>query len=118
MRAESFDTRPALAKVDTYSYRKKCTSYVMVQGMLQSALMYLLPFRRVKVRVKENPNNKNYACLVTICTDHKRNAGFAEEARKARLQLVRARKDLRALWLERDELAILAGKAMQVRGTP
>lgn len=34
--------------------------------------------------------------------------------RIARLQLARARKDLRELWLERDELAVLAGQAMQV----
>jgi len=47
-------------------------------------------------------------------TDDKKNARFAEEARKARLQLVRARKDLRELWLERDELAMLAGQAIKV----
>lgn len=51
-------------------------------------------------------------------TDERRNAYFAEEARKTRLQLVRARKDLRELWLERDELAMLAGQAIQVRGLP
>ncbi|CAN0239542.1 unnamed protein product, partial [Ectocarpus sp. 8 AP-2014] len=45
--------------------------------------------------------------------DDKSNARFAEDARKGRLQLTRARKDLRELWLERDELAKLAGQAIQ-----
>lgn len=43
-------------------------------------------------------------------------ASFVEDARKVRLQLTRARKDLRELWMERDELATLAGQAMQARG--
>lgn len=47
-------------------------------------------------------------------TDDKATAGVAEDAQKARLQLARARKDLRGLWLERDELATLAGQAMKV----
>lgn len=41
---------------------------------------------------------------------------MVEDAHKARMQLRRARKDLQDLWLERDELAKLAGQAMQVRG--
>ncbi|CBJ31255.1 expressed unknown protein [Ectocarpus siliculosus] len=45
--------------------------------------------------------------------DDKSNARYAEDARKGRLQLTRARKDLRELWLERDELAKLAGQAIQ-----
>lgn len=43
------------------------------------------------------------------------NLSVAEDARTTRLQLTRARKDLRELWLERDELAKLAGAAMQAR---
>lgn len=54
--------------------------------------------------------------MIDRTADDKKNARFAEEARKARLQLVRARKDLRELWLERDELAMLAGQAIKVRG--
>lgn len=46
--------------------------------------------------------------------DEHNKASFAEEARKTRLQLVRARKDLRELWLERDELAMLAAEATKV----
>ncbi|CAN0287016.1 unnamed protein product [Pylaiella littoralis] len=64
-----------------------------------------------KVRADEGRKLRHEASTRQV--DDKRNAGFAEEARKARLQLVRARKDLRALWLERDELAILAGQATQ-----
>eukprot|EP00903_Cladosiphon_okamuranus_P016696 g15391.t2 len=48
-----------------------------------------------------------------LAQDGDKNARFAEEARKTRLQLARARKDLRGLWLERDELAMLAGEAIQ-----
>lgn len=36
------------------------------------------------------------------------------DSKKARLQLARARRDLRELWLERDELAVMASEAMQV----
>ncbi|CAM9099172.1 unnamed protein product, partial [Scytosiphon promiscuus] len=45
--------------------------------------------------------------------DDRHSARLSEQARKSRLQLTRARKDLRELWLERDELALLAGQAMQ-----
>lgn len=37
-----------------------------------------------------------------------------DDSKKARLQLARARRDLRELWLERDELAVMASQAMQV----
>lgn len=53
--------------------------------------------------------------LVLAYTDERQHAHFAEDARKTRLQLVRARKDLGELWQERDELAMLAGQAIQVR---
>lgn len=58
---------------------------------------------------------KYFTWFVRARTDENKNVHFAEEARKTRLQLVRARKDLRELWLERDELAMLASQAIQVR---
>eukprot|EP00904_Undaria_pinnatifida_P008655 jgi/Undpi1/491/HiC_scaffold_10.g03957.m1 len=45
--------------------------------------------------------------------DEKNAKNLADEARKARLQLARAQKDLRDLWLERDELDALAKQATQ-----
>lgn len=48
-------------------------------------------------------------------TDTKSALHESDDAHKVRMQLVRARKDMRDLWLERDELAKLAGGAMQVR---
>lgn len=38
------------------------------------------------------------------------------DALRTRSQIERARKDVRQLWLERDELAKLAGGALQVPG--
>lgn len=64
----------------------------------------------------DNSVTPNRTRFVRACADEGQSIRFAEEARKTRLQLVRARKDLRELWLERDELAMLAGQAIQVRG--
>ncbi|CAM9304225.1 unnamed protein product [Ectocarpus sp. 4 AP-2014] len=63
-----------------------------------------------KVRADEGRKIRQAA---SFREDDKSNTRFAEDARKARLQLTRARKDLRELWLERDELAKLAGQAIQ-----
>lgn len=51
----------------------------------------------------------------TVATEDRAVVSVKEDARKSRLQLARARKDLRELWQERDELATLAGGAMQAR---
>lgn len=52
----------------------------------------------------------------TIDVDEQSTKTLAEEVRKVRLQLARAQKDLRELWLERDELDALAKRATQVGG--
>lgn len=52
----------------------------------------------------------------TIGVDEQSAKTLAEEVRKIRPQLARAQKDLRELWLERDELDALAKRAAQVGG--
>lgn len=53
----------------------------------------------------------------TIGVEEQSAKTLVEEARKVRLQLARAQKDLRELWLERDELDAMAKRAAEVGGS-
>lgn len=122
-KVENCDKRPTLAKASTLHTVQPTTQYryrsnsldVLHFCALFSFVCVALHCASLRKIQRILYCNKTLSVGPLARADENKNTHFAEEARKTRLQLVRARKDLRELWLERDELAMLAGQAIQVR---